>query len=87
LPSRTRQVLDDEQRPSARQRREIVRIVMAVVVMVCKKPGKRPSHREETLSELKETEEKFKVWPFLFQEFGMRLNFRELSGIQIDDTC
>lgn len=203
LASSTRQVLDNEQRPSAAQRREIVRIVVAEVVTVCKKPGKRhiteiarkmvihypksfrdeiegqvvgtgydslvkqlmsrldnfkrlqaptkkrfsesgcpenikkgrkdaygcinpdpelpigetkqlqeqkqeelinmfknqdkdekkmeklmleTSQRRDILSGLKETEEIFKVWPFLFQEFGMRLHFRELTGIQIDDT-
>lgn len=45
-----------------------------------------PLQRRDILSGLKETEELFKVWPFLFQEFGMRLHFRELTGIQIDDT-
>lgn len=45
-----------------------------------------PSQRRDLLSGLKETKEIFKVWPFLYQEIGMRLHFRELTGIQIDDT-
>ncbi|XP_067280466.1 uncharacterized protein [Pseudorasbora parva] len=205
LPSNTKQVLDSEQRPSAAERREIIRIVVAEVLTVCNKPGKKhmteiarqmvihypksfrdeiegqvvgtgydslvkqlmsridnirrlqaplarkrfsesgspenvknrrqdaygcinpdpelptgetkqlqeqkqeelitmfknkdkdakkmeklmletfPSQRRDILSGLKETEEIFKKWPYLFQEAGMRLHFRELTGIDIDD--
>ena len=41
MPSSTRKVLDTERRPSAAERREIIRIVVAEITAVCKKPGKR----------------------------------------------
>lgn len=37
----TRRVLDTEKRPTAAERREIIRIVAAEILTVCKKPGKR----------------------------------------------
>ncbi|KAF3836761.1 hypothetical protein F7725_004225 [Dissostichus mawsoni] len=39
-------------------------------------------HRGETLSS-KEMEDLVKEWPFLFQENGIRLHFRELTGVDI----
>ena len=45
-----------------------------------------PSQRKDILSGLKETEEILQEWPFLFEETGMRLHFRELTGVQIDDS-
>lgn len=45
-----------------------------------------PSQRRDILSGMKATEEIIKEWPFLFQETGMRLHFRELTGVQIDDS-
>ncbi|KAG8009026.1 hypothetical protein GBF38_011616 [Nibea albiflora] len=45
-----------------------------------------PSQRRDLLSGLKETEEFLKEWPFLCQEAGMRLHFRELTGVQLDDS-
>lgn len=205
MPSSTRKLLDTEKRPSAAERREVIRIVVAEILTVCKKPGKRhiteiarkmvirypksfrdeiegqvigtgydslgkqlisridnhrrlqappaqkrlsesggpddakkerkdaygcinpepelpagetkqlqkqkqeelmkmfknkdkdakkierlmvetfPSQRRDMLG-MKETEEIIKEWPFLFQETGMRLHFRELTGVQIDDS-
>ncbi|KAJ8375251.1 hypothetical protein SKAU_G00058310 [Synaphobranchus kaupii] len=41
IPSNTMKVLDAEKRPSAVERREIIRIVVAEILTVCKKPGKR----------------------------------------------
>ncbi|KAK0151264.1 Hepatic leukemia factor [Merluccius polli] len=43
-----------------------------------------PSQRRDVLSALKETEEFLKEWPFLCQEAGMRLHFKELTGVQLD---
>uniref|UniRef100_A0A8C5CYA4 Uncharacterized protein n=1 Tax=Gadus morhua TaxID=8049 RepID=A0A8C5CYA4_GADMO len=43
-----------------------------------------PSQRRDVLSALKETEDFLKEWPFLCQEAGMRLNFKELTGVQLD---
>ncbi|KAL1249112.1 hypothetical protein QQF64_022430 [Cirrhinus molitorella] len=159
LPSSTRQTLDNAQRPSAAERREVIRIVAAEVLTICKKPGKRhlveiarqmvirypKSFRDEiegqvvgagfdslvkqlmsridnirrlqtplakrrsSVSGSAENVKKARKdaygcinpdpnlptegdrrslmeWPFLFQETGMRLHFRELTGIQIDDT-
>ncbi|KAM7423445.1 hypothetical protein PAMA_000004 [Pampus argenteus] len=45
-----------------------------------------PSQRRDILSGLKETEQLLKEWPFLCQEAGMRLHFRELTGVQLDDS-
>lgn len=45
-----------------------------------------PSQRRDILSGLKETEEILKEWPFLCQEIGMRLHFKELTGVHIDDS-
>ena len=45
-----------------------------------------PSQRKDILSGLKETEEILQEWPFLFEETGMKLHFRELTGVQIDDS-
>ncbi len=44
-----------------------------------------PSQRRDILSGTKETEEILKEWPFLFQENGMRVHFKELTGVQIDN--
>lgn len=41
IPSNTRKLLDKEKRPSPAERREIIRILVAEVLGVCKKPGKR----------------------------------------------
>ncbi|KAK0141030.1 hypothetical protein N1851_021974 [Merluccius polli] len=43
-----------------------------------------PSQRRNILSGLKETEEFLKEWPFHCQEAGMRLHFKELTGVQLD---
>lgn len=45
-----------------------------------------PSQRRNILSGLKQTEEVIREWPFLCQEAGMRLHFRELTGVQLDDS-
>lgn len=41
MPSSTRKRLDTGKRPSAAQRREIIRIVAGEILNVCKKPGKK----------------------------------------------
>ncbi|XP_057211347.1 uncharacterized protein LOC130567342 [Triplophysa rosa] len=41
LTSTTRNILENEQRPSAAERREIIRIVVAEILTACKKPGRR----------------------------------------------
>lgn len=41
IPSNTRKLLDKEKRPSPAERREIIRILVAEVLSVCKKPGKK----------------------------------------------
>ncbi len=41
IPSSTKKLLDDEKRPSAAERREVMRILVAEILAVCKKPGKR----------------------------------------------
>lgn len=41
MPSNTRKLLDTGKRPSPSERREIIRIVVAEILTVCKKPGKR----------------------------------------------
>ena len=41
---------------------------------------------KDILSGLKETEDNLKEWPFLCQEIGIRLHFREVTGVQIDDS-
>lgn len=41
IPSNTVKVLNAEKRPSAAERREIIRIVVAEILTVCQKPGKR----------------------------------------------
>lgn len=43
MPSNTRRVLDTEKRPTAAERREIIRIVAAEILTAWKKPGKRNS--------------------------------------------
>lgn len=45
-----------------------------------------PSQRRDILSGLKETEDILKEWPFLCQEIEMRLHFKELTGVHIDDS-
>ena len=40
-PQVQKKVLDTERRPSAAERREIIRIVVAEITALCKKPGKR----------------------------------------------
>lgn len=44
-----------------------------------------PSQKRDILSGTKETKEILKEWPFLFQEIGMRVHFKELTGVQIDN--
>ena len=45
IPTNTMKVLDAEKRPPATERREIIRIVVAEILTVCKKPDKR--HKTE----------------------------------------
>ncbi|KAI7814578.1 hypothetical protein IRJ41_021835 [Triplophysa rosa] len=43
------------------------------------------SQRRDILSGQKETKDIIREWPFLFHETGMKLHFRQLTGIHIDD--
>lgn len=45
-----------------------------------------PSQRRDILSGLKETDEILEKWPFLCVETGMKVHFRELTGVRIDDS-
>lgn len=45
-----------------------------------------PSQRRDILSGLKGTDEILKKWPFLCMETGMKVHFRELTGVRIDHS-